>query len=203
MKREKSTERGEWLVDDVPSTVKSNSKHNSKETTEPDTIRQRKKKKVHIEDTTEEINKSNDTKNENPKKRKKKKKPKKGKIQAVCKDENKNRSIDYLKTWDTNRHNWKFEKLRQIWLFKNMFNIHNVPDSVFPILLEYISGTKGHARKMVVKNAMNVVKAMESWQELVKEGLSEEEIATKLSTDKVDEETYERARLIIQSLDDE
>ena len=55
---------------------------------------------------------------------------------------------------------------------------------------------------MVLTNAMDVVKAVEKWHELAEEGISEEEISTKLSTDKVPDEKYERARLIIQSLDD-
>ena len=36
------------------------------------------------------------------------------------------KAIDYLRKWDTDRQNWKFEKCRQIWLlhvsWSNMYN---------------------------------------------------------------------------------
>jgi hypothetical protein len=37
-------------------------------------------------------------------------------------DGNKEKCINYLKTWHEDRQNWKFEKLRQIWLFRNMLD---------------------------------------------------------------------------------
>jgi hypothetical protein len=69
--------------------------------------------------------KSNDTEQEPERKRKKKqnKTKKTKKMQAVQKsDENKEKCISYLKRWHEDRQNWKFEKLRQIWLLRNMLD---------------------------------------------------------------------------------
>jgi hypothetical protein len=49
---------------------------------------------------------------------------------------------------------------------------------------------------------MKVIKAVELWSKLSEEGLKEEDIATQVPDGKVSEATYERARSIIQSLDD-
>jgi hypothetical protein len=68
--------------------------------------------------------KSNDIEQEPVVKRKKQHKTKKAKkMQAVQNsDGNKEKCISYLKRWHEDRQNWKFEKLRQIWLFRNMLN---------------------------------------------------------------------------------
>lgn len=69
--------------------------------------------------------KSNDIEQEPKQKRKKKKnKAKKAqKMQAVQKsDRNIEKCISYLKRWHEDRQNWKFEKLRQIWLLQNMLD---------------------------------------------------------------------------------
>ncbi|PSN56986.1 hypothetical protein C0J52_04244 [Blattella germanica] len=136
------------------------------------------------------------------KKKKKKKKSHKNKNNQISnkKDDDKDKCIDYLKKWQKDKNNWKFEKLKQIWLLKHMFDSENVPDSIFPILVEYISGSRGQARNMVEEKTMNVIKLMERRTELSEKGLSEEEIAAELP-ENVTEIAYERARLILQSLD--
>lgn len=77
-----------------------------------------------------------------------------------------------------------------------------VPDSSFQILVDYISGTRGHARQMVVEKTMKVIKAVELWSELSEEGLKEEDIAKQVPDGKIPEVVYERARSILQCLDD-
>jgi hypothetical protein len=68
--------------------------------------------------------------------------------------------------------------------------------------MDYMSGARGHARKMVVEKTMKVVKAMELWSQLSEEGMKEEDIAVRIPDGKVPEIIYERARSILQSLDD-
>jgi hypothetical protein len=77
-----------------------------------------------------------------------------------------------------------------------------VPDSSFQILVDYVSGTRGHARQMVVEKTMKVIKAVELWSKLSEEGLKEEDIANQVPDGKIPEAMYERARSIFQSLDD-
>jgi hypothetical protein len=65
-----------------------------------------------------------------------------------------------------------------------------------------MSGTRGHARQMIVEKTMMVIKAVELWSKLSEEGLKEEEIANQVPEGKIPEVMYERARSILQSLDD-
>lgn len=55
------------------------------------------------------------------KKQNKRKKAKKIKVVGTS-DGNKEKCMNYLKRWHDDRRNWKFEKLRQIWLFQNMLD---------------------------------------------------------------------------------
>lgn len=77
-----------------------------------------------------------------------------------------------------------------------------VPDSSFQILVDYISGTQGYARQMIVEKTMKVIKAVELWSELSEEGLKEEDIAAQVPDGKIPDVMYERARTILQSMND-
>lgn len=50
------------------------------------------------------------------------KKEKKAEIKIKDTKMLKKKAINYLKLWKKDKSNWKFEKLRQIWLLQNMFN---------------------------------------------------------------------------------
>jgi hypothetical protein len=80
--------------------------------------------------------------------------------------------------------------------------VHKVPDSSFQILVDYMSGTRGHAKQMIVEKTMKVIKAVELWSKLSEEGLKEEDIANQVPDGKIPEVMYERARSVLQSLDD-
>ena len=68
--------------------------------------------------------------------------------------------------------------------------------------MDYISGTRGHARQMIVEKTTKIVKTVELWSELSEEGMKEEDIAIQIPDGRVPEVMYERARSILQSLDD-
>lgn len=68
--------------------------------------------------------------------------------------------------------------------------------------MDYISGTRGHARQMIVEKTMKIIKAVELWSKLSEGGMEEEDIAIQIPDGRVPEVTYERARSILQSLDD-
>jgi len=80
--------------------------------------------------------------------------------------------------------------------------VFKVPDSSFKILVDYISSTRGHARQMIAEKTMKIVKAVELWSKLSEEGMKEEDIAIQIPGGRVSEVMYERARSILQSLDD-
>jgi len=87
-------------------------------------------------------------------KNKKSKKSKKGKeSESVHESKGMSKALRYLKSWDEDRTNWKFEKCRQIWLLHNAYDNSKVPDSVFPSLLRYISSIKGAMRQQAVDTA--------------------------------------------------
>lgn len=65
------------------------------------------------------------------KKKKQNKRKKAKKIKAVGNsDGNKEKCMNYLKRWHDDRQNWKFEKLRQIWLFRNMLDPSKVNTNI-------------------------------------------------------------------------
>lgn len=110
-----------------------------------------------------------------------------GKILREC--------TEYLNKWKNDKPNWKFEKIKQIKLVNNMFYPGKVSDEIFPVFVEYIAGSSGHMRKLVSTRAMEVVEEMERWCEMPEQEKSE-------SSQKPDETKYNRAREILQALDE-
>src|SRR5690349_21668022 len=49
----------------------------------------------------------------------------------------------YLQQWKDESSSWKFKKLVQVWLLKNMYNSEEVPKSTFSILVDYLANIRG------------------------------------------------------------
>lgn len=49
-----------------------------------------------------------------------------------------NDSLEYLTKWKQNKEQWKFQKTRQIWLVKNMYNVERLPVKHFKIMKKYV-----------------------------------------------------------------
>ncbi|KAJ3658676.1 hypothetical protein Zmor_010401 [Zophobas morio] len=90
------------------------------------------------------------------------------------------KSLNYLSKWKHSRSEWKFEKLRQIWLQQSMYDSSKVPQEFWETLVEYFSHSKGKVRDSILKDAVKIIEAENS----------EEETQVKV----------ERARDIIQNL---
>ncbi|RZF44483.1 hypothetical protein LSTR_LSTR002256 [Laodelphax striatellus] len=101
--------------------------------------------------------------------------------------------IKYLEAWKTDKSNWKFEKVKQMRLLTGMFDPKKLPENVFPLFVEYMKNSTGNARKTAVEKATQIIDEMEKWTSLTEE---EQEKVTK-----PDDEKYERARTIIQTLE--
>ncbi|XP_046746011.1 uncharacterized protein C7orf50 homolog [Diprion similis] len=99
------------------------------------------------------------------------------------------KAITYVSKWKHAKSDWKFEKLRQIWLMDHLLDDNLVPDSIFPIALEYFEGCKGMARQQLVKKMMEVIKKVE-------EQLASNEDETEVTATS----EYSRARQILQAL---
>lgn len=65
--------------------------------------------------------------------------------------------LNYLSLWKHNRNEWKFEKLRQVWLQQNMFDPSKIPDEFWEDLVQYFSNSKGKARNMISRDALKLI----------------------------------------------
>uniref|UniRef100_A0A182SXG5 WKF domain-containing protein n=1 Tax=Anopheles maculatus TaxID=74869 RepID=A0A182SXG5_9DIPT len=63
----------------------------------------------------------------------------------------------YLECWSTNRDKWKFHKQTQIHIQKHVFDAVEINDKLLPIALEYLSGSKGSCKEMLVKRAKSII----------------------------------------------
>jgi len=86
------------------------------------------------------------------------KKPKKVKEKGKKKEKNEsqheskgqNRALRYLRAWDEDRGNWKFEKCRQIWLLQHCYDGSKVEDDRFDVLLKYLGSIRGRMRRQAL-----------------------------------------------------
>lgn len=95
------------------------------------------------------------------------------------------KGLTYVSKWKHARSEWKFEKLRQIWLIDNLLDETCIPDDIFPTVLEYFEGCKGMAREQLLKKGMDVIKKIEDNEE---------------NKDEMETVAYQRARQLLQAL---
>lgn len=65
--------------------------------------------------------------------------------------------LNYLSLWKHNRGEWKFEKLRQVWLQHNMFDAAKIPDEFWDDLVQYFGNSKGKARSVIIQDAVKLI----------------------------------------------
>ncbi|XP_023936399.2 uncharacterized protein C7orf50 homolog [Bicyclus anynana] len=123
--------------------------------------------------------------------------------QANAKDQTKSQCLNYLSQWKHDRQNWKFMKAKQVWLHKNKFSTHLIPESSWPIFIEYFESAKGNIKILLLEDANKIIKQMDEWTESqtnmnAAEGDTEQSEST--SVVKPDDTVYKRARSIIQCL---
>lgn len=136
----------------------------------------KKKKKRQVNEKTD---KASDESGDNPgndsevkkspksKKKKKKKLKEQDNEQSTPDPEQKGDKLasEYLKQWSDDRKNWKFQKVRQVWLLKHMYKQDQVTDDDFEILLLYLDGLKGKSREVTVKQAEDIMEKDEDSEE--------------------------------------
>lgn len=71
-----------------------------------------------------------------------KKRQKQAQVVVQRKDDDIEKTIGYLTKWKENRSEWKFEKLRQICVQKNILNEKVIPDEHFDLAIEYLATTQ-------------------------------------------------------------
>jgi len=60
--------------------------------------------------------------------------------------------------WKDCKTEWKFQKSRQIWLLKNIYNIERLPVKYFKVLKKYIKSLpEGITKQRVLQEALSVI----------------------------------------------
>ncbi|XP_071650582.1 uncharacterized protein [Temnothorax longispinosus] len=155
-----------------------------------------KKKRKRLNDTADDASTSKDISkkdlNEKPLSKRELKKKKATLAKLEKKKDKEIRAINmayiYLKKWKHCKNEWKFEKLRQIWLIDNLLSSYSISDEIFPIVLEYFEKCRGSARETLIEKAM----------ELMKKAEAEEDEKDKKELMKTT--PYKRARQVLQTL---
>ncbi|XP_026486812.1 uncharacterized protein C7orf50 homolog [Vanessa tameamea] len=120
--------------------------------------------------------------------------------QAVAKDQLKSQCLNYLSQWKHDKQNWKFMKAKQVWLYKNKFSTQLVPEANWPVFLEYFESATGNIKKMLLDDAHKIIKQMDEWTESHQNEDAEDKEEETTSVTKPDENIYNRARSLIQCL---
>lgn len=74
-----------------------------------------------------------------PPSKRQKKRQKQAQVTVRNKDVEIEKTISYLTKWDANRDEWKYEKLRQIYIQKNIFDENIIPTEHCEIAIKYLS----------------------------------------------------------------
>lgn len=67
-------------------------------------------------------------------------------------------ALKYLDTFTNDKDNWKFCKVRQVWLLQHMYT-EKIPEKDFSMLLEYLRGLQGKARTQTITTAENILQS--------------------------------------------
>ncbi|KAL3875623.1 hypothetical protein ACJMK2_033555 [Sinanodonta woodiana] len=99
-------------------------------------------------------------------KRSKKKMKSKGKaLKQKSDSESQTNALEYLRQWQSDGENWKFQKVRQVWLLHNVYNKDKIGEKDFDILLRYLEPLRGRAREKTLSEAEEIMKSYESKEE--------------------------------------
>lgn len=77
-----------------------------------------------------------------PPSKRQKKRQKKVQVIVRNKEQEIEKTISYLTKWDTNRDEWKYEKLRQIYIQKHVFDEAIISNEHSDLAIKYLSTSK-------------------------------------------------------------
>ncbi|KAM0728218.1 Cholesin [Formica fusca] len=164
-----------------------------------DSLKEKQLKQVSINVPADMIIPKKESTNENeetPKKPSKRQLKREKVIQAAVQKKESSRiiamqkALNYVSMWKHSRSEWKFEKLKQIWLMDNLLDENSIPDAIFPLVLEYFEGCKGMAREVLLRKGMDIIRKAEEKKD------DQEEIKNEI-TESI---AYKRARELLQTL---
>lgn len=67
------------------------------------------------------------------------------------------KALNYLSKWKYNKTDWKFEKLRQVWLVQNLYDSSKIEDKFWETIVEYFNSAQGKVREKILKEAIKIV----------------------------------------------
>lgn len=128
----------------------------------------KKKQKQPTEPPENEPNKELDAPKEKKESNRAKKRKKHAELQQQIKQkteqELQQKALDYLSKWQHCKQEWKFEKLRQVWLQQNLLDPTRVPEEYWSAALQYFSGSEGRSRQVVLETCLKVIEVGEDDQ---------------------------------------
>uniref|UniRef100_A0A8W7P4I7 WKF domain-containing protein n=1 Tax=Anopheles coluzzii TaxID=1518534 RepID=A0A8W7P4I7_ANOCL len=80
------------------------------------------------------------------------------KVPAKSNEKLQKEALEYLDTWGKNRQEWKFSKLKQIYIQEHVFDDSFIGEEAWPIAVEYLSKTQGFARDLLTAKAKAIIK---------------------------------------------
>lgn len=101
-------------------------------------------------------------------------------------------ALSYLSLWKYNKAEWKFNKVKQIWLHKHKFDSSKVPDELWQPFIEYFSSASGGIKQAIVGDCQKIIEEMENWIEKNKDAEMKEK--------KPSDVAYQRARDLLQNI---
>ncbi|KAI8921057.1 hypothetical protein DFJ77DRAFT_448391 [Powellomyces hirtus] len=66
-------------------------------------------------------------------------------------------AVEYLNVYVNNRTEWKFKKVQQVWILRNLWYTHQLSDSEFDMALDYCKGLSHQARQETIEEAKEIV----------------------------------------------
>jgi nitrate reductase assembly molybdenum cofactor insertion protein NarJ len=91
--------------------------------------------------------------------------------------------LQYLTAWKSDKAQWKFQKVKQMFIEKQIFNSEEIPDEIWPTALEYLSGSRDASKQALLKAARDMTEQLGAKEDGKKDA------------------KYKRARKIVKTLE--
>ncbi|KAJ3001247.1 hypothetical protein HKX48_002987 [Thoreauomyces humboldtii] len=82
-------------------------------------------------------------------------------------------AVEYLDKYVNNKAAWKFQKLRQVWILRNLWYTHQLNDEEFEMALKYVKNLSLQAREETVEEAKEILRLSDPTVSAVKKGVVE------------------------------
>jgi len=66
-------------------------------------------------------------------------------------------ALEYVHANLASTPDWKFNKARQNWIIRNLWDDAIVPDLYFPSCVKYVSGVQGNTRDVLIKSSKDII----------------------------------------------